>query len=130
MKVFRDWASLSALLRVLDADGEPRRILVVEDESLIRAGLRHHLSALGHEVEAREGAEKSDLPFLNFDVAFLDNYFISDSLTGVGLTPELRRSCPQIRIVAMSSDAGKNAEMLRLGANLSVPKGTIRRLVS
>jgi len=129
MKVFRDWTSLSALLRAIDADGEPKRVLVVEDETMLREGLQRQLSALGHEVDAREGAERADLPFENFDIAFLDNYFISDSLTGVALAPELRRSCPQIRIVAMSSDAGKNAEMLRLGANLAVPKATLRQLV-
>lgn len=129
MKVFRDWPSLSSLLRALDVDAEPRRILVVEDETGLREGLYYALTELGHIVEAREGAEKADLPFEGFDVAFLDNYFISGSLTGVTLTPELRRSCPQIRIVAMSSDGGKNAEMLRLGANLAVPKSTIRRLV-
>jgi len=128
MKVFRDWPSLSSLLSALDATRKPRRILVVEDETGLREGLKDRLMELGHRVDAREGAEKTDLPFLGFDGVFLDNYFISGSLTGVTLTPELRRSCPQIRIVAMSSDAGKNEEMLRLGANLAVPKPTMRRL--
>ena len=119
------WASLSSLL----GERNPQKVLVVEDETALREGLRTALTALGHVVDAREGVERDDLPLLDYDIAFLDNYFLSKSLTGTALAPELRRATPGMRIVAMSSDAGKNAEMIRLGADLAVAKPVMRRLV-
>ncbi len=107
--------------------GGPKRVLVVEDERTVREGLARALD--GHDVDAREGVERAELPLRGYDAAILDNYFLSDSLTGVCLTPELRRACPPIVILAISSDAGKNAEMLRLGANLAVSKSALRRLL-
>ena len=119
------WASLSALLR---AD-RPLKALVVEDEASLRERLTLALEALGHAVDAREGVERSELPLGEYDVAFLDNYFLSKTLTGVSLTPELRRASPGTRIIGMSSDAGKNAEMVRMGADVAIAKSAMRRLV-
>lgn len=127
MKDSRAWDSLAALLAALGLQGSPRRVLVVEDESAVREGLVRALA--GHDVDAREGLERTDLPLTGYDAAILDNYFLSNSLTGTALVPELRRSCPQIQILAISSDAGKNAEMVRLGANLAVAKSALRRLL-
>ena len=104
-------------------------MLVVEDETSVREGLLARLGSLGHRVDTREGVETGDLPLLGFDLAFLDNYFLSRTLTGVSLAPSLRASCPECRIVAMSSDAGKNAEMVRMGADLAVAKSTLRRML-
>lgn len=104
------------------------RALVVEDETALREGLARALASLGHPVDAREGVERDALPLSGYGVAFLDNYFLSRTLTGVSLTPELRAADPAIRIVGMSSDAGKNAEMVRLGADLAIAKPTMRRL--
>ncbi len=101
----------------------------MEDEAALRTLLTTFLISRGHEVDAREGVERAELPLTGYDLAFLDNYFLSGSLTGVSLAPELRASCPGIRIVAMSSDAGKNAEMLRLGADFAVAKSALRRLL-
>ena len=123
------WASLPSLLRSLGVKDDPQRVLIVEDEPTIRDGLSRALSALGHLVEAREGVERHELPLRGYGVAILDNYFLSGSLTGVSLTPELRRSCPQILVLAISSDAGKNEEMIRRGANLSILKPALRRLL-
>lgn len=110
-------------------EGGLRRVLVVEDEAAVRLGLSAALTALGHHVEAREGVECADLPIVGYDVAFLDNYFLSSTLTGVSLAPELRRASPGIRIVAMSSDAGKNREMVQRGADVAVVKSALRRLL-
>ena len=121
------WDSLPALLAALGLDGEPRRGLVGEDEVAVREGLFAVLSALGHSVDAREGIEREGLPLV-CDAAFLDNYFLSSTLTGVSLTPELVRANSQVRVLAMSSDPGKNAEMVRLGASLAISKSALRRL--
>jgi CheY-like chemotaxis protein len=129
MKDSRLWASLSALLLELGLPESPQRVLIVEDDAYVREGLAMALRRLGHEVDAREGVESSELPLTGHDLAFLDHYFLSKTLTGVSLTPELRRSCPQIVIVGMSSEAAKNAEMVRLGANLGMAKREIRRLL-
>ena len=129
MKDSHDWASLSALLLGLGLPANPQRVLIVEDDAYVREGLADALRCLGHEVDAREGVERSDLPIAGFDLAFLDHYFSSKTLTGVSLTPELRRACPQIVIVGMSSEVAKNAEMVRLGANLGLVKREIRRLI-
>lgn len=127
MKDSRAWDSLGALLAALGLAGARRRVLVVEDETAVREGLVRALA--GHDVDARAGVERADLPLAGYDAAILDHYFSSNSLTGVALTPELRRSCPQVQILAISSDAARNAEMLRLGANLAVDKRTLRRFL-
>lgn len=119
----KDSPSLSALLGL----GGATRTLVVEDERAIREGLSFSLTALGHEVDAREGVERTDLPLVGHGLAILDNYFLSKTLTGVALTPALRRANPTMWIVAISSDAEKNAEMVRLGADLAVTKSALRR---
>lgn len=127
MKDSRAWPSFAALLRALGLDEGPLRVLVVEDETAVREGLVRALA--GHLVDAREGVEVGNLPLEGYDAAFLDNYFLSKTLTGVSIAPSLRASCPRCRIVAMSSDAGKNAEMVRLGADLAVAKSALRRLL-
>ena len=129
MKDSRDWASLSALLVELGLRTYPHRVLIVEDDAFVREGLTKALCGLGHEVDAREGVERSELPVGGYDLAFLDHYFSSRTLTGVSLTPELRQSCPQIVIVGMSSEAAKNDEMVRLGANRGMLKRDIRKLL-
>lgn len=129
MKDSREWASLSALLLELGLAATPQHVLIVEDDAYVREGLSAALRRLGHEVDAREGVERSELPLTGYDLAFLDHYFTSKTLTGVSLTPELRKSCPQILIVGMSSEAVKNEEMVRLGANLGLLKRTVRTLI-
>ena len=120
--------SLPALLSLLGAPSGGRA-LVVEDETHVREGLASALSPIGYEVDAWEGIARSELPLTGFDLAFLDHYFLSKTLNGVLLAGVLRASCPSIRIVAMSSDAGKNAEMVRMGADLAVPKSAVRKLL-
>lgn len=129
MKDSHAWGSLHELLAALDLVGSPRKVLVVEDDGAVRTGLSSALERLGHAVEAREGLERSELPLGPYDAAFLDHYFLSSTLNGVLLAPEVIRANPQVRILAMSSDAGKNAEMLRAGAALSIAKSALRRLL-
>lgn len=128
MKDSHGWTSFSELLSALGLDASPKRVLVVEDDDGLRDALVRALSPLGHPVDAYAGVERDDLPLRGYEAAFLDNYFVSSTLTGVTLTPELVWENPRIRIVAMSSDAGKNAEMMRMGASLAVSKSALRRL--
>ena len=128
MKDSSTWDSLPALLSALNAVSEGRA-LVVEDETSVRQGVRSALLEEGFAVDAREGVERSELPLIGYDLAFLDHYFLSKTLNGVLLAKSLRASCPDVRIVAMSSDAGKNAEMVRMGADLALPKSAIRRML-
>ena len=120
--------SLSALLSFFGTSSGGRA-LVVEDEAFVRKGLVVALSELGFAADAREGVERSELPLAGYDLAFLDHYFLSKTLNGVLLAGSLRASCPAIRILGMSSDAGKNAEMVRMGADFAVPKSAVRRWV-
>ncbi|RYG27233.1 response regulator [bacterium] len=129
MKDSRLWTSLPALLRDLGLPTNPLRVLIVEDDGHVREGLAAALRRLGHLTDTREGVEGSELPLSGYDLAFLDNYFLSKTLTGVSLTPELRQSCPPIVIVGMSSEAAKNEEMVRLGANLGLLKREVRRFL-
>ena len=98
-------------------------------KAFVRKGLASALAEAGFAVDAREGVERSELPLAGYDLAFLDHYFLSKTLNGVLLAQGLRASCPAIRIVAMSSDAEKNAAMVRMGADLAVAKSAIRRLL-
>jgi DNA-binding NtrC family response regulator len=90
------------------------RILIVDDESLIRWSLAQGLSAHGYEVieaasgaAALEGCEGS-----NIDVALLD--FRLPDTDGIELAREIRRSRPSCPVILMT--AYGNPELQRRAA--------------
>ena len=102
------------------------RVLVVDDELLIRWALRECLTAAGYRViEARDassglahllkGRPKVDLVLL--DLRLPDNH-------GVGLVARVRRLSPDIRIIVMTAhgDPDLASEAVALGAECVVAK--------
>lgn len=122
----------------------PRRILVVEDSLVFAAKLVEFLQEFGHEVVALAGIEtvengkaealaldlesRMEVALHGFDAAFLDCYFVSRRLDGVGLTEELCRiGCGPI--LAMSSDRSANHRMMKSGATASLLKNDLATML-
>lgn len=118
--------SLDELLFVVGLGALPGKILIVEDERFVRESLQHALLSRGHFLDALVGVERDWTPAVAYDVAFLDGYFLSSSMTGATLAPILRKLIPPIKIVGISSDPGMNA---RMEPDLALPKSTLRRLL-
>jgi len=78
------------------------RILIMDDDNLIRRMLRQVLEQEGHEiVEARDGTEGINLNRkLHCDLIITD--IIMPEKEGIETIGELRREFPDIKIIAMS----------------------------
>jgi two-component system, NtrC family, response regulator AtoC len=83
----------------------PARVLVVDDEGLIRWSLTERLSSVGYDVEEagdgasalryfREGAPRVDLVVLDLKLPDAD---------GVDLLKQIKRLCPTCRVVLMTA---------------------------
>jgi two-component system, NtrC family, response regulator AtoC len=105
---------------------EPIRILIIDDEWLVRWALATSLTPYGCVVVGREDAssgtraltESSDA----FDVILLDCK-LPDS-QGLNLLATLKRLAPTSRVMMMSAHMSRDEvdEALRLGASAFVPK--------
>jgi DNA-binding response OmpR family regulator len=115
------------------------RILVLEDDELVREFLCFSLSTAGHEVvELRNGAEASSIHSREPVDLVITDLFMPER-DGLETISELRASSPQLPIIAISGGGGRpglDADTLlaaarRLGACqvLEKPFGR-RRLVS
>lgn len=106
----------------------PIRVLVADDHSVVREGIRHVLESSGDfEVvaEAADGQEALDLARLHApDVVLLD--ISMPRLTGLGAVPALRRDVPGARILILSvhDDAQYVLESVRAGAHGYLRKDT------
>jgi two-component system cell cycle response regulator CpdR len=76
------------------------KILIADDNELIRRVLTTALADAGHDVVAVESSAAALAAGDSFDVALVDAFL--DSRARTGLPEELRRRDPQIRIVVMS----------------------------
>jgi len=99
------FAALSQKLRdMLDADSDATRILIVEDEELVRMVIAGHVEDMGFEVElAGSGAEAKNKMLLrsgSIDAAIID-MGLPDA-RGNGLVSELRAIYPTLPIVVSS----------------------------
>ncbi len=95
----------------------PVRILIVDDEKLIRWSLRQRLEAAGYEVlEAEDGAEGLERCRDDVDLVILD--FRLPDTDGVSLIPKIKRQSPDIVIILLTAYASvPNAiEAIKLGA--------------
>jgi CheY-like chemotaxis protein len=116
-----------------------RRILVVEDDELLRETLGEVLSDIGHEVRlASNGQEaldrlegwSADLIILDLMMPFMDAYEFRERLALEGPQP-----APRVLVLSASSDVGAAAERLEATAwlakpfNLGVMLDTVRRLL-
>ncbi|HXT68747.1 MAG TPA: response regulator [Vicinamibacterales bacterium] len=103
-----------------------RRVLVVDDEPLIRWSLRTGLSRRGHQVaEAADGANALKLLSADpeqFHVVLLD-YRLPDR-QDLSLLRDVRRTCPSCAVIMMTAfaDEQMRAEALACGARAVIDK--------
>jgi DNA-binding NtrC family response regulator len=108
------------------ADRSRLRVLVVEDEPLIRWAIGETLAHMGHTVVQVADAHAAIRALLDppgpFDVVLLD-YRLPDS-TDLGLLQSVRRLAPESAVIMMTAHgaAGMIADALRLGAYSVVDK--------
>ena len=88
--------------RTLDETKKKRRILVIDDESQIRAMLRQLLDSQGYEVLTAINGKEGVLKYRNhpFDLVITD--IIMPEKEGIEMIMELKQEFPEIKIIAMS----------------------------
>ena len=99
--------------------GMPLRILLAEDEQIVRQGVRALLEQAGFEVvaEASDGREAIHLTErLRPDVAVLD--LAMPHLNGTGAARQLARVAPGTRIVVLTAHAGEEHVIAALEAGI------------
>ena len=105
---------------------EPIRILIVDDEPLVRWALARMLTHYGCVVVEREDASSSTQAVTEsseaFDVILLD-YKLPDS-RGLNLVATLKRLAPTSSVIMMSAHMSRDEvdEALRFGASAFVAK--------
>lgn len=95
------------------------RILVVDDEDLVRLTLRQMLEASGHEViEAANGRQGVALQAENVvDLVVTD--IIMPEQEGIETIVQLRRKNPSLKIIAISGGGRlRNMDFLKIAANV------------
>ncbi len=95
------------------------RILVVDDEDLVRMTLRQMLEADGHEVlEAANGRDGVALQ-LESPVDLVLTDIIMPDQEGIETIVQLRRKSPQLKIIAISGGGRmKNMDFLKIAMNV------------
>ena len=87
------------------AEGQPIRVLLVDDHPVVRSGLRAFLSVFDEFEfvgEAGNGLEALALcPQVKPDVVLMD--LLMPEMNGAEATREIRRQCPHIQVVVLTS---------------------------
>ncbi|MFH7326161.1 response regulator [Desulfurivibrio sp. C05AmB] len=95
------------------------KILLVDDEDLIRASLAIDLDESGYEVVAAAGGMEALLEFRagNFDLVITD--LLMEEMDGLALLSELRAEAPEIGVIILTAfgDLPTAIEAIRLGAD-------------
>lgn len=115
---------------VASPSGEPIRVMVVDDSSVIRGIVSRWIDASGEMVLAGVAVNGSDavkrVVALQPDIIVLD--IEMPEMDGITALPQLLKSCPQTRVIMASTLTRRNAEIslkaLSLGASDYVPKPT------
>lgn len=100
-------------------EGDMVKVLVVDDEELVRLTLRQMLESEGHDVlEARNGREAVAIQNKTpADIVLTD--IIMPEQEGIETIIQLRRQDPNLRIIAISGGGRmKNLDFLRVAANV------------
>jgi DNA-binding response OmpR family regulator len=115
------------------------RVLVLDDEELMREALRIALERDGHEVcEAGDGAAGLSL-FNERPIDLVITDLIMPNMDGVEMIRDLRRASPKVKIIALSGRGGISIKAnldraLMVGANCALMKpcdfDELRRTVS
>ena len=78
------------------------RVLVIEDEGIVRVMLRTMLQTAGHEVfEARDGEEGLQVYRQNLPDLVVTDLLMS-GLGGIEMIEEMRKDCPDIKIIVLT----------------------------
>lgn len=86
-------------------------ILLIDDEDLVRAGLRRPLEQAGHTViEARDGAEGLRR-FYEWQPDVVVTDIIMPNVEGIEVILTLRREAPQVKIIAISGGGLKRTPL-------------------
>jgi len=125
---------------LLQLNDQPKRVLIVEDDTFFARQLRDRLVEHGHDVIWFVGLEKLDGSVLTgwgetdlteevdlrtVQVVFQDHYFPSRSTElsdGTLATRTFKKVHPELRVFGMSSVSGANASMAQAGAVGSLRK--------
>ena len=84
------------------------RILVVDDERLVRMLLEQMLRSSGHEVESFSNAPDALLRIAQGQPDLLITDIFMPEKSGLEMILELRKSNPSLRIIAISGDSPDN----------------------
>jgi len=115
-------ASVAAPQRSAEAPVQPMRVLVVDDDAMVREALCLHLSSAGFQTEAAEDGPTALAMIeagLSFDLLLTD-MVMPRGMTGLALAEHLRASRPGTRVIISTGyvedelpDAGPNWLLLR-----------------
>ncbi|MDB5038238.1 MAG: Fis family transcriptional regulator [Bacteriovoracaceae bacterium] len=93
----------SETIRRQVSEGSPQKILVVDDESGIRDGIKSALEQLGFLVSTAESGEQALYQFRNaHDISFVLSDYKMPGLTGFDLLQEIKKQSPQTKVVLMT----------------------------
>jgi two-component system chemotaxis response regulator CheY len=103
------------------------RILVIDDESMVRTFLRDVLEGAGHEVREGANGDEAVAAFGDFKPEILIVDLIMPEQDGLYAIREIRRSMPETKVIAISgmhSLAGFDylKPAVKLGADLALYK--------
>ena len=98
-----------------------RRVLVVEDDDIIRAIVAHAIAQLGHTVDTAENGEQGwvALKQRDYDLLVTDNNM--PCLTGIELVEMLRASSMMLPVILASGGTSRVDPALRITATLPKP---------
>lgn len=95
------------------------RILVIDDEKLLRQTIRRMLESAGHEVIEAEDGRAGIAAFAKHELDAVVTDIIMPQKEGIETIREIRAANPTIRIVAISGGGrNQNMEFLRLAGKL------------
>ena len=103
------------------------RILVVDDDARLRAGLQDILTQAGYDVEIAGNGEEACQAFKRLPVDLLITDILMPEKEGIETISALRRVCPGLPIIAISG-GGKESPMFYLemarefGADVAIQK--------
>ena len=108
------------------------RILVVEDDDLMRDGLRQMIEREGHEALAAENGLLGLKLFQTHEIDLVITDVLMPEKDGLELIKEIRACNPEVKIIAMSGGgriSSKNylSVAKRLGANGTLTKPFLRK---
>lgn len=107
--------------------GLPKKLLVVEDETVVREGLRSEISGWGYHVDALPDGRKvldSYSPG-QYDAILMDTDMGDGQLLGYQVCKSIRKVDTEIVIIgtSMSVEDDKPSKWYEAGANFFLPKG-------